>query len=136
MEGEIPTTHLAILHGLRVGMWSAREHQGLWLLILPSKEQFVFVAEKALKSATGGPNDAPRRFGTGTSALLRQLGAHSPFRSTVYKSGGCAFAFEVPFDSVCGIDYSNPLIRPGRLVLEAKNVRKREFVTVRTGPAH
>ena len=41
-------------------------------------------------------------------------------------------AFEVELHSICGLDYSNPLILDGRMVIEANHVVKREFLTVRT----
>lgn len=99
------------------------------MLILPWKELFVVIVETWDPVDLGGGTSL-KRFSTGTNALLRQLGAHSPFRSKIYKDRGCAFAFEVHFDCITGMDYMNHLIQPGRFVLEAKDVRKREFLSV------
>lgn len=65
--------------------------------------------------------------------MLKQLGAKSPFSSSFYGESGCVFAFEVPLERVVGLDYLNPLCQPGRVVLEAQHVRKREFRTVSLG---
>ena len=63
--------------------------------------------------------------------MLRHLTAHSPFQSN--QSGpGNVLAFEVGWRNIIGLDYSNPLCLPGRVVLEAKHVIKREFLNVRS----
>lgn len=116
---------LGILSGVSVGMWKAtNSHHELWLLTLPRRELFVVV----LQSNPPDSQSLHRRRLASSAHLLQQLGAHSPFRSAVDKSKkNCVFAFELAFDAITGIDYSAPLIRPSRLVLEAKNVRKMEF---------
>lgn len=43
-------------------------------------------------------------------------------------------AFEVELSEVCGLDYIWRLCEDGRLVLEARLVVKREFVTVSLAP--
>lgn len=61
----------------------------------------------------------------------------SPFNSTHWNSSSisdCVVAFEVEYDAVVGLDYSNPLCQDGRLVIEAGKVIKREFVSVRLNP--
>jgi len=122
-------TQLAVLSAVSVGMWSAKKDQGMWFLIVPRRQLFVFIVEDATNNnlnATG----KRRRFAPNTANLLKQLGAHSPFSSVVHKEGNCAFAFEVSFENISGIDYQNSLIRPGRLVFEAHNTRKREFANI------
>ena len=105
---------------LSVGMWSARigSRQDLSLLILPAS--FVFLAGR-----TNKPHSRSR------TAVLKQLGAKSPFSSSYYTEGDCVCAFEVPLESIVGLDYHNPLLQPGRVALEVHGVRKREFRTVR-----
>lgn len=56
--------------------------------------------------------------------------AASPFHHSRGEDSGYVLAFEVELQSICGMDYSNPLILDGRVVLEAKHVVKREFLTV------
>lgn len=123
-------TQLAVLSDVAVGMWSAKD-QGMWFLIVPRRHLLVFIVESE-------PNSSKRRipFGPTTTNLLRQLGAHSPFSSVVHRDGGCAFAFEVSFDNISGIDYSISLLMPGRLVLEAHKVRKREFESLESAFAY
>ena len=110
MNSNLPT-QLAVLSGLNVGMWSAKSEGGIFFLVIPRRQRFVFIVDSS------GGRHPRRRFGPNTTALLRQLGAHSPFSSVIHKEGGCAFAFEIAFDNISGIDYSNSLIRHGRLVL-------------------
>ena len=64
------------------------------------------------------------------TAALAALAAKSPFSSMLYRCAGCVHTFEVPFASLAGLDYSNPLLREGRLVLEVHSLRQREFPTV------
>jgi hypothetical protein len=56
--------------------------------------------------------------------------AASPFHHSRGEDSGYVLAFEVDLQSICGMDYSNPLILDGRMVLEANHVVKREFLTV------
>jgi hypothetical protein len=121
-------TQLAVLSTVSVGMWSAKKDQGMWFLIVPRRQLFVVIVEDASNTSTAAGKR--RRFAPSTANLLKQLGAHSPFSSAVHKEGGCAFAFEVSFENISGIDYQNSLIRSGRLVLEAHNTRKREFANI------
>ena len=69
--------------------------------------------------------------------MWRQMpfAAASPFHHSRGEDSGYVLAFEVELQSICGMDYSNPLILDGRLVLEAKYVVKREFLTVWFSPA-
>ena len=54
----------------------------------------------------------------------------SPFHHSRGRDSGFVLAFEVEWSSICGMDYSNPLCQDGRVVVEAKQVTKREFQTV------
>ena len=65
----------------------------------------------------------------GYKRYLRHLTTGSPFRSS-QTDAGCVLAFELEWKNIGGIDYSNPLCLPGRLVLESKSVLRREFCTV------
>jgi hypothetical protein len=122
------TTQLAVLSGVSVGMWSAKKDRGMWFLIVPRQQLFVFIVEDASNSNPTAAGKR-RRFAPSTATLLKQLGAHSPFSSAVHKEGA-AFAFEVALDNISGIDYSNSLVRSGKLVLEAFQTRKREFENI------
>lgn len=118
-SGNQPT--LALLKSLKIGMWTAKNDQN-WLLILPKSSIFVFIVEK-------GGHTQHRRFST--SKFFKQLRNSSPFSSTQYKdSDGCVFAFEVDCDKISGIDYSHPLVRDGRLALEANQILRREFTKI------
>lgn len=64
----------------------------------------------------------------GIKRVLRHLTAHSPFQNTQGPSN--VLAFEIGWGNIVGLDYSNPLCLPGRVVLEAKHVIKREFLSV------
>lgn len=68
--------------------------------------------------------------------MWRQMpfAAASPFHHSRGEDSGYVLAFEVELQSICGMDYSNPLILDGRMVLEAKHVVKREFLTVWLSP--
>jgi len=116
------------LSSLCVGMWKSRRHASLWMIIAPKRDAFVFVVEHEEVDIGSG--------------VLRQLGAESPFASSKKTRGtqsvmhgvkdegrgdGMSVAFEVGFDSVMGVDYSNPLVRKGRMVVEACHVAKKEF---------
>ncbi|KAL4527337.1 hypothetical protein Ndes2437A_g02507 [Nannochloris sp. 'desiccata'] len=123
-------TQLAVLSAVSVGMWSAKKDQGMWFLIVPRRQLFVFIVADPTNNNTSTAAGKRRRFAPNTANLLKQLGAHSPFSSAIHKEGNCAFAFEVSFENISGIDYQNSLVRPGRLVLEAHNARKREFANI------
>ncbi len=56
--------------------------------------------------------------------------AASPFHHSRGQDSGYVLAFEVELQSIVGLDYSNPLILHGRMVMEARHVTKREFLTV------
>lgn len=63
----------------------------------------------------------------------------SPFNSTHWNSStflDCVVAFEVDWSSIVGLDYSYPLCQDGRLVLEAAQVSKREFASVKLLEQH
>lgn len=109
------------LDSLAVGMWKARKspRHSLYMLLLPSR--FVFICEKEEQQL------ANRFEATGAIAFI---GAHSPFSSAVYKDKRCVFAFEVEFSNVCGVNYSNPLLQHGRLVMEGNHISKLEFPSV------
>jgi hypothetical protein len=97
---------------------------------------FVLVTlQLSLKSGTSSPACAlqvDRRAAVprSPSRFLGGLTAASPFASAAYSQQGCVHAFEIPFATIRGVDYSNPLCLEGRLVLEAASLRKREFPTV------
>lgn len=61
--------------------------------------------------------------------MLGRLTAGSPFKGS-HRFPGSVLAFELQWKYVVGIDYSNPLCLPGRLVLEANNIVKHEFTCV------
>lgn len=126
------------LSSLCVGMWRSRRHASLWMIIAPRRRAFVFVVEYEEVDVGSG--------------VLRQLGAESPFASSKKMCGsrsvlsgrkdrkdgvsekdrgnGMSVAFEVGFDTVMGVDYSNPLVRKGRMVVEACHVVKKEFPSI------
>lgn len=121
------------LSGLRIGMWRCRKHESLWLVVAPRFQKFVFLVEleqdKSRSSFRQGRNVARFR----QRSMLEHLGAHSPFSSS-YMYGeeeSCVFAFEVKYYAIRGVNYDNPLVRAGKLVLDACNVEKREFKNVR-----
>ena len=61
--------------------------------------------------------------------MWRQMpfAAASPFHHSRGQESGYVLAFEVELHSICGLDYSNPLILDGRMVIEANHVVKREI---------
>lgn len=67
--------------------------------------------------------------------MLTRLAASSPFKS---RANGGVLVYEVDWKHVVGMDYSNPLCLPGRVVLEARQVMKREFLRVSAAfaPSH
>jgi hypothetical protein len=122
-------------------MWKSRKHESLWIIVVPERELFVFVVEP-----DWGPETTQRLSGERSrgefsvtkslrrDVVLKQLGAESPFslhgRS---REHGSVFAFEIHWSSgVHGVDYSNPLLRTGKLVLDASNVEKKEFGSMRS----
>lgn len=111
---------LASLTGLSVGWWSSKRHTSIWMLVLPQQQRLVLLVEEATR--------APRRGLVGKAAT--RLSARSPFASKTGPGQGWVCAFEADFDGILGIDYLHPLVRPGRLVLEARRVTKREFKSV------
>lgn len=104
----------APLSGLWVGMWRAPSRSKLTFLSLPGPRQFVLLVES-------GPS---RR--TSLSDLAARAFPSTPKDITVR-------AFELPWQGLVGLDYSNPLCSAGRVVLEARGVRLRVFKTVRRG---
>lgn len=65
------------------------------------------------------------------NAVKHVLDVHSPFGTVGAGSRELVVAFEVLWSDVQGIDYTNPLLVDGRIVLEAAQVTKREFSSVR-----
>lgn len=122
------SSRAARLSGLRIGMWRSRKHETLWLIVAPKYSKFVFVVEQQdTKVETPRRGALQRR-----SSMLRQLGAHSPFTaSSVYTEKSRVFCFDVRYSDIRGVDYLNPLVRSGKLVLDAFHVSKREFADVR-----
>jgi len=120
------------LSGLRIGMWRCRKHESLWLVVAPRFQKFVFLVERQQDSKTRssfqGRNVARFR----QRSMLEHLGAHSPFSSSYlyHDEDSCVFAFEVKYLAIRGVNYNNPLVRDGKLVLDACNVEKREFKNV------
>ena len=114
-----PLTHFS------VGGWTARaSRESLFLLIPSDQTRLVFIVDRsrhATKSPTRSrlvsPSQWPR--------------LESPFSSLTFKGRGCVSTFEVALAEVVGLDYRNRLHEEARLALEAQNVRKREFKTVR-----
>ena len=69
----------------------------------------------------------------GIKKVLDRLTSRSPFKSMLagrQARPGSVLAFEVQWQYIVGMDYTNPLCLDGRLVLEAHQVVKREFSTV------
>ena len=134
-ESPQPKPVLQKLSGLTIGMWKSRAHESLYLLVLPST--FVFVVEAGPKpSVLRTSLNSPRLVGLNSlntlntslsaSPILKQFVSASPFSCGQHaETGVMMFAFEVRFDSVAGVDYQNPLVRQGRLTLEALGVTRR-----------
>jgi hypothetical protein len=111
----------APLTALNIGMWSSTGHEDdLMIYILPNKRSLVLISDRSRPASRG----SAQRF---TATALKQLGACSPFSSSYYGTKGCVISFEVDFDRIIGLDYLNPLLQTGRLVMEAEHIRKREF---------
>jgi hypothetical protein len=102
-------------------MWASRRHRNCQLLLLPDQQQLVVLVDRRHAAPK-----SPSRFS------LAGLAVKSPFASghSRFRTAGCVHTFEVPFASLRGLDYSNPLCLEARLVLEVSNLRKREFSTV------
>lgn len=114
----------APLTRLSVGMWASKRHRACTLLLLPEQQQLVVLCDRRQTA----PRPSPSRF----SLAGLELKAKSPFASghAAFRHAGCVHAFELPFCSIRGLDYANPLCYEARLVLETVNLRKREFATV------
>ena len=117
-------------------MWKSRAHESLYLLVLP--DSFVFVVETTApvaRKTSGSAFSSPReRLNTlNASPIIKQLVSASPFTydDRGGGSGGAIFAFEVHHDRVAGVNYQNPLLRQGRLTVEAFGVTKRGFGSMR-----
>lgn len=111
----------APLTALSLGMWSSKGHEDdVMIYILPNKRSLVLISDRSRPASRG----SAQRF---TATALKQLGACSPFSSSYYGTKGCVICFEVDFDRIIGLDYLNPLLQTGRLVMEAEHIRKREF---------
>jgi hypothetical protein len=112
------------LTGLAMGMWKRRQspNQTLYMLVNPGLKIFVLLCDQ--------------RVGHHSNSAGVFIGARSPFTSTLFKNRRCVFAFEVHHDGVEGLDYSNPLLQPGRLVIEARGIRKREFSSIEDAVAY
>ena len=118
---------LVVLSGLKIGMWSSREHEALWLLVLRTKSLFVFIVEPLNVNSQKVRNI---RFPTKT-ALLRLTGAASPFdRSRKDRDRHAVIAFEVSWNNISGVSYEHPLVQPGRFVIESHYVKKCEFTSL------
>ena len=144
LESPQPKPVLQKLSGLTIGMWKSRAHESLYLLVLPST--FVFVVETGPKPSVPRTSlNSPRLVGLNSlntslnslntslsaSPILKQFVSASPFSCGQHaEMGVMVFAFEVRFDSVAGVDYQNPLVRQGRLTLEALGVTRREFCSL------
>eukprot|EP00890_Picochlorum_soloecismus_P003330 jgi/Picsp_1/3999/NSC_01511-R1_protein len=130
-EGSSESSTCVRLSGLRIGMWRCRKHESLWLVVAPRYLKFVFLVERQqdkTRSSFQGRNVARFR----QRSMLEHLGAHSPFSSSYMyeEEESCVFAFEVKYLAIRGVDYNNPLVRAGKLVLDACNVEKREFKNI------
>lgn len=99
------------MSGLWVGMWRASSQSTLVLFVLPTTQQFVFLV-----------GSAPHR-----RSLLSGMAQHSASPSP----GQRVQAFEVGWQGLVGLKYTNPLCSAGRLVLEARDIRRRTFKSVR-----
>ncbi|KAL4427891.1 hypothetical protein ABPG75_001980 [Micractinium tetrahymenae] len=119
-----PAVLEAPLTRLGVGMWASRRHRECQLLLMPGEQQLVVLCDRRAAQ----PPRSPSRF----ALAVGPLAAKSPFASghSAYRAAGCVHAFELPFASIRGIDYQNPLCHDGRLVLEVAGLRKREFPTM------
>uniref|UniRef100_A0A1D2A303 Uncharacterized protein n=1 Tax=Auxenochlorella protothecoides TaxID=3075 RepID=A0A1D2A303_AUXPR len=95
------------LSGLWVGMWRASSQSTLLLFVLPMDQQFVFLV-----------GSAPHRRSI-LSGIAQRPASPCP--------GQRVQAFEVGWQGLVGMQYSNPLCSPGRLVLEARGTRRRTF---------
>ncbi|CAL8460798.1 g329 [Coccomyxa elongata] len=118
---ELPLTSLSIGGSTR----RASKKRSLTLLLLNSTEKFVFLDHKFWHPSKDGHRKRLQR-------MWRQMpfAGSSPFHHSRGRDSGFVLAFEVEWSSICGMDYSNPLCQDGRVVVEAKQVIKREFQTV------
>lgn len=125
------------LSGLTIGMWKSRKHEHLWILVAPQKEMFVFLVKPWSHDCRVSPECGGRESRVKTfhkrEAVLKQFGAESPFsfHSSSERGEGVIFGFEVGWRHVKGVNYRNPLVRQGKLVLEACEVEKKEFASIK-----
>lgn len=96
----------------------------------------LLLVYELLYGAANGTCCLTQGHGRRLQRMWRQMpfAAALPFHHSRGQESGYVLAFEVELQHVCGLDYSNPLILDGRMVIEAKHVVKREFLTVRILP--
>lgn len=123
------------LSGLAIGMWKSRKHEHLWILVAPEKEIFVFLVKPWREEGRLSGEHGESRVKTfqNRDAVLKQFGAESPFsfHPSSERGEGVVFGFEVGWKHVKGVNYQNPLVHHGKLVLEACNVEKKEFSSMK-----
>lgn len=123
------------LSGLTIGMWKSRKHEHLWILVAPEKEVFVFLVKPWSQSSrlSGDHGESKAKTFQNRDAVLKQLGAESPFsfHPSSARGEGVVFGFEVGWKHVKGVNYLNPLVHQGKLVLEACEVEKKEFLNIK-----
>ncbi|KAL0054238.1 hypothetical protein WJX82_005935 [Trebouxia sp. C0006] len=110
---------------LTVGFWRrSAKPAPLSFLVLHSSEKFVLLAEEPW---SGQQAHSRRLF-----KIVKQLNAKSPFRTSSCRAGNyLVVGFEINWEDVCGLNYHNPLCQPGRVVIEAAHVTKRQFLTMK-----
>ncbi|KAL0032280.1 hypothetical protein WJX79_002214 [Trebouxia sp. C0005] len=110
---------------LTVGFWRrSAKPAPLSFLVLHSREKFVLLAEEPW---SGQQAHSRRLF-----KIVKQLNAKSPFRTSSCGAGNyLVVGFEIKWEDVCGLNYHNPLCQPGRVVIEAAHVTKRQFLTMK-----
>ncbi len=134
---------------LTVGFWRrSAKPAPLSFLVLHSSEKFVLLAEEPWSGQQVSSSAvvrllilklsltaAVRRLQAHSRRLfkiVKQLNAKSPFRTSSCRAGNyLVVGFEISWEDMCGLNYHNPLCQPGRVVIEAANVTKRQFLTVR-----
>ncbi|DBA96501.1 TPA: hypothetical protein ACH3X1_015380 [Trebouxia sp. C0004] len=110
---------------LTVGFWRrSAKPAPLSFFVLHSSEKFVLLAEEPW---CGQQAHSRRLF-----KIVKQLNAKSPFRTSSCRAGNyLVVSFEINWEDVCGFNYHNPLCQPGRVVIEAAHVTKRQFLTMK-----
>lgn len=110
---------------LTVGFWRrSAKPAPLSFLVLHSSEKFVLLSEEPW---SGQQAHSRRLF-----KIVKQLNAKSPFRTSSCRAGNyLVVGFEINWEDVCGLNYHNPLCQPGRVVIEAAHVTKRQFLTMK-----